>query len=79
MKRMLSGIKPTGELHLGSYIGALKQFVKYQDDYEMFAFIANLHCITVPQEPEVLQKNLHDCVALYLACGLDPIMVAQLV
>ena len=72
MKRMLSGIKPTGELHLGSYIGALKQFVKYQDDYEMFAFIANLHCITVPQEPEVLQKNLHDCVALYLACGLDP-------
>lgn len=72
MKRMLSGIKPTGELHLGSYIGALRNFVKYQDDYEMFAFIANLHCITVPQEPEVLQKNLKDCVALYLACGLDP-------
>lgn len=72
MKRMLSGIKPTGELHLGSYIGALRNFVKYQDDYEMFAFIANLHCITVPQDPEVLQKNLKDCVALYLACGLDP-------
>lgn len=72
MKRMLSGIKPTGELHLGSYIGALSQFVKYQDDYEVYAFIANLHCITVPQDPEVLQKNLKDCVALYLACGLDP-------
>lgn len=71
-KRMLSGIKPTGQLHLGSYIGALKHFVEYQDDYEMFAFIANLHCITVPQEPAVLQKNLKDCVTLYLACGLDP-------
>ena len=52
MKRMLSGIKPTGQLHLGNYIGALKHFVEYQDEYEMFAFIANLHCITVPQDPE---------------------------
>ena len=69
---MLSGIKPTGQLHLGSYIGALKHFVEYQDEYEMFAFIANLHCITVPQDPKTLQKNLIDCVALYLACGLDP-------
>ena len=72
MKRMLSGIKPTGQLHLGNYIGALKHFVEYQDEYEMFAFIANLHCITVPQDPAELQKNLRDCVALYLACGLDP-------
>ncbi len=72
MKRMLSGIKPTGQLHLGNYIGALAHFVEYQDQYEMYAFIANLHCITVPQDPTVLQKNLRDCVALYLACGLDP-------
>ncbi|MCR5229474.1 MAG: tryptophan--tRNA ligase [Solobacterium sp.] len=72
MKRMLSGIKPTGQLHLGNYIGALKHFVEYQDEYEMFAFIANLHCITVPQDPKELQTNLRDCVALYLACGLDP-------
>ena len=71
-KRMLSGIKPTGQLHLGSYIGALKQFVDYQDEYEVFAFIANLHCITVYQDPIELRKNLRDCVALYLACGLDP-------
>ena len=42
MQRMLSGIKPTGELHLGNYIGALRNFVKYQEDYEMFVFIANL-------------------------------------
>ena len=72
MKRMLSGIKPTGQLHLGNYIGALRHFVEYQDTYEMFSFIANLHCITVPQDPTELQKNLRDCVALYLACGLDP-------
>lgn len=69
---MLSGIKPTGQLTLGNYIGALRNFVKYQDDYEMIVFIANLHCITEYQEPEQLMKNLTDAVALYLACGLDP-------
>ena len=72
MKRMLSGIKPTGQLTLGNYIGALKNFVKYQDDYEVVFFIANLHCITVYQDPKELRKNLKDAVALYLACGLDP-------
>lgn len=69
---MLSGIKPTGQLTLGNYIGALRNFVKYQDDYEMIVFIANLHCITVYQDPKELRKNLKDAVALYLACGLDP-------
>ena len=72
MKRMLSGIKPTGQLTLGNYIGALRNFVKYQDDYEMIVFIANLHCITEYQDPNDLRKNLTDAVALYLACGLDP-------
>lgn len=72
MKRMLSGIKPSGQLTLGSYIGALKEFVKYQDDYEMYVFIANLHTLTVYQDPKELHKNLYDTVALYLACGLDP-------
>ncbi len=72
MKRMLSGIKPTGQLTLGNYIGALKEFVKYQDDYEMYVFIANLHTLTVFQDPKELNKNLMDTVALYLACGLDP-------
>ena len=72
MKRMLSGIKPTGQLTLGNYIGALRNFVKYQDDYEMVVFIANLHCITEYQDPKELRKNLTDAVALYLACGLDP-------
>ncbi|MDO4377531.1 MAG: tryptophan--tRNA ligase [Erysipelotrichia bacterium] len=72
MKRMLSGIKPTGQLHLGSYIGALRNFVNFQDDYELFCFIANLHCVTFYQEPQQLKKNLKDSIALYLACGLDP-------
>ena len=69
---MLSGIKPTGQLTLGNYIGALSQFVSYQDECEMIAFIANLHCITVYQDPKDLRKNLKDAVALYLAAGLDP-------
>ncbi|MBQ1478301.1 MAG: tryptophan--tRNA ligase [Erysipelotrichaceae bacterium] len=72
MKRMVSGIKPTGSLTLGNYIGALRNFVRYQDDYEMIVFIANLHCITEYQDPAQLSKNLKDAVALYIACGLDP-------
>jgi tryptophanyl-tRNA synthetase len=72
MKRMLSGIKPSGELTLGNYLGALKRFVAFQEDYEMFVFIANLHCITNYQEPSQLKTHLKNAVALYLACGLDP-------
>lgn len=72
MKRMLSGIKPTGRLTLGNYIGAISQFVQYQNDYELFIFIANQHAITVHQEPKVLRQNTKDLVALYLASGLDP-------
>ncbi len=72
MKKMLSGIKPTGQLTLGNYIGALRNFVKYQDDYELYVFVANLHCVTVPIDPKELRKNLKDAIALYLACGLDP-------
>ena len=72
MKRMLSGIKPSGQLTLGNYIGALREFVKYQNDYEMIVFIANLHTLTVYQDPKELSQNLKDTIALYLACGLDP-------
>lgn len=72
MKRMLSGIKPTGRLTLGNYIGAIRNFVAYQDDYEVFVFIANMHAITVAQERTELKQNTKDLVALYLACGLDP-------
>lgn len=72
MQTMLSGIKPTGRLTLGNYIGAIRQFVEYQDEYEMYIFIANLHAITVAQDPRELKQNTKDLIALYLACGLDP-------
>ena len=69
---MLSGIKPTGRLHLGNYIGAISQFKQYQDEYEMFILIANEHALTVQIEAKELRKNTKDLIALYLACGLDP-------
>ncbi len=72
MKTMLSGIKPTGRLTLGNYIGAIREFVKYQDEYEMFIFIANQHALTVPISATELRKNTKDLIALYLAAGLDP-------
>lgn len=72
MKRMLSGIKPTGRVTLGNYIGAIKPFVSYQDEYEMYIFVANLHSMTVYQEPTELRKNTKDLIALYIAAGLDP-------
>ena len=72
MKRMLSGIKPTGRVTLGNYIGAIKPFVSYQDEYEMIVFVANLHSMTIYQEPKNLRKNTKDLISLYLAAGLDP-------
>lgn len=72
MKKMLSGIKPSGRLTLGNYIGAIRNFVEYQDEYELYVFIANLHAITVAQDKAELKKNTKDLIALYLACGLDP-------
>lgn len=72
MERMISGIKPTGSITLGNYIGAIKNFVALQDEYEMFIFVANLHAITVDVSKKDLKNNTVDLVALYLACGLDP-------
>ena len=72
MKRSLSGIKPTGNLTLGNYIGALKNFKKFQDDYENFIFIADLHALTLPIDPVELRNNTKDIVAFYIAAGLDP-------
>ena len=71
---VLSGIKPTGQLQLGNYIGALMNFTKMQDNEENkpFIFIADLHALTLPIDPEVLYSNTRDIVAFYLACGLDP-------
>ena len=69
---MISGIKPTGELTLGNYIGAIKQFIQYQDEYELFVFLADLHALTLPIDANELRKNSEDILAIYLACGLDP-------
>jgi tryptophanyl-tRNA synthetase len=72
MKRMVSGIKPTGQLTLGNYLGAIKQFIKNQDEHELLVFIADLHALTLPIDPRELKQNVEDLVAIYLACGLDP-------
>ncbi len=72
MDRILSGIKPTGQLTLGNYIGAIKNFAKVQEEGEAFLFVADLHALTLPIDPEYLRNNSRDLVAYYLAAGLDP-------
>ena len=72
MKRVFSGVQPTGNIHLGNYLGALKQFVELQDDHECIYCIVDMHAITVPQDPKVLREHILDVAALYLAVGLDP-------
>lgn len=72
MDRILSGIKPTGQLTLGNYIGAIKNFAKLQNEGESYLFIADLHALTLPIDPEKLRENSRDLAAFYLAAGLDP-------
>lgn len=72
MKRVFSGVQPTGNIHLGNYLGALKQFVELQEDHECIYCIVDMHAITVPQDPKELRKHILDVAALYLAIGVDP-------
>ena len=72
MKTVLSGIRPTGHLHLGNYFGAVKNFVQLQDKYNCFYFIADYHSLTTHPHPEHLQENIRTVLSEYLACGLDP-------
>lgn len=72
MKRLVSGIKPTGEVTLGNYIGSIRQFIEMQKNYESFIFVADLHALTVYNDPKTLNERIKKLVALYLACGLDP-------
>lgn len=72
MGRVFSGVQPTGNIHLGNYLGALKQFVELQDEHDCIYCIVDLHAITVEQKPEVLQEHILDVAALYLAIGIDP-------
>lgn len=71
MEKILTGLQPTGVITLGNYIGAIKQMIKYQDMYESYIFIADMHSITIPQDPIELSKNIKSLLALYLACGID--------
>lgn len=72
MKRVFSGVQPTGNIHLGNYLGALRQFVELQDDHECIYCIVDEHAITVPQDPKELREHILDVAALYLAVGIDP-------
>jgi tryptophanyl-tRNA synthetase len=71
-KKVLSGIQPSGSLTLGNYIGAIKNFVKLQQEHECFFMVVDLHAITVAQDPAALRENSESVAALYLAAGIDP-------
>jgi tryptophanyl-tRNA synthetase len=71
-KRIFSGAQPTGELHIGNYLGALKNWVALQEEYESFYCIVNLHAITLPQDPKTLRQKTLDLARIYLAAGVDP-------
>lgn len=71
-KRIFSGAQPTGQLHIGNYLGALKNWVALQDEYESFYCIVNLHALTLPQDPKVLRQKTLDLARIYLAAGIDP-------
>ena len=72
MKRILTGLKPSGELTLGSLIGCINQMVKLQEEYDSFMFVPDMHAITVKLDPRMLRERIRKNVALYLACGVDP-------
>ncbi|MFZ3031641.1 MAG: tryptophan--tRNA ligase [Candidatus Moraniibacteriota bacterium] len=72
MKRIFSGVQPSGNLHIGNYLGALKQWVELQNEYEAIFCVVDLHAITVPQDPEELRKKTLEVVKIYLAAGIDP-------
>ncbi|BDE82686.1 tryptophan--tRNA ligase [Porphyromonas sp. HMSC077F02] len=72
METVLSGIRPTGNLHLGNYFGAMKSFLKMQDEYNCYFFIADWHSLTTHPHPDNILNNTHTILAEYLACGLDP-------
>ena len=72
MKRVFSGVQPSGVLTLGNYLGALKNFVKLQDEHDCLFCVVDLHALTVPQEPLVLRENVRRVAGLFLAAGIDP-------
>ncbi len=75
-KIVLSGIQSSGNLHLGNYLGAIKNWLTMQDEYDCYFFLADLHSLTTLQKTEELKKSIYQSTAMYLACGLDPSKVA---
>lgn len=71
-KRIFSGAQPTGNVHLGNYLGALRNWVTLQHEYESFFCIVNLHAITIPQDPKLLAEKTRELARIYLAVGIDP-------
>lgn len=71
-KRIVSGVQPTGNLHLGNYLGAIRRWVNIQNDAECLFFLADLHAITLAQEPYKLLASVRETAAAYIACGIDP-------
>ncbi len=72
MKRIFSGVQPSGNLHLGNYLGAIRNFVRLQDEFECVYCVVDLHAITVWQDPAELARNTRECAATFLAAGIDP-------
>ncbi|MDJ0946216.1 MAG: tryptophan--tRNA ligase [Kiloniellales bacterium] len=72
MKRIFSGVQPTGNLHLGNYLGAIRNFVRLQDDFDCIFGVVDLHAVTVWQDPAELTRNTREVTAAYLAAGIDP-------
>ncbi len=71
-KRVFSGVQPTGALHIGNYLGAIRNWVAVQEEYESFFCVVDLHAITLPHEPAELAENTRRVAALCIACGIDP-------
>jgi len=72
VSRIFSGMQPTRQLHLGNYLGALRNWVALQDDYECVFCVVDLHALTLPQDPAVLARNIREVTAAYVAAGIDP-------
>lgn len=72
MKRVFSGVQPTGEIHIGNYLGAMRQFVNLQNEHECFFCVVDLHALTIAQDPIILRQKIIEVAALYLSIGLDP-------
>ena len=70
--RVFSGVQPTGNLHIGNYLGAIRNFVRLQHDYECIFCVVDLHAITVYQQPDELRAKIIEIAALFLAAGIDP-------